>query len=209
MTKQFFMSGRPHNGMTYSEYLKGTEDYIKNSNYESLDEIEKNRYDIILLNLHRSRRISKTYNPGDNIAELISNITSPHIWMVITEDWCGDSAQNLPYIASLAKLNNNINLRILLRDKNLDIMDQYLTNGVSRSIPILVSFNEYGEELFRWGPRPLEGKELVRELKSQGYTKKDLIEKLHYWYAKNRGENIEMELTQLIAYSVMEITEKI
>lgn len=204
MTKQFFISKRPHNGMTYSEYLKRTEDSMKNTNYESLDEIEKNRYDTISLNLHRSRRIAKTYNPGENILELISNITSPQLWMVITEDWCGDSAQNLPYIASLAELNNNINLRILLRDENTDIMDHYLTNGISRSIPILVVFNEYGEELFKWGPRPEEAKELVLGLKAQGYSKKDFIEKLHYWYAKNRGKNIEMELTNLIANLVIE-----
>lgn len=207
MKKQFFLSRRPHNGMIYSDYLKRTEDYIKSTNYESLDEIERNRYDTISLNLHRSRRISKTYSPGENIIELISNITSPQLWMVITEDWCGDSAQNLPYISSLAELNNNINLRILLRDENTDIMDHYLTNGTSRSIPILVVFDEYGEELFKWGPRPKEAKDLVLELKSQGYSKKDFIEKLHYWYAKNRGENIEMELINLIANLVIEPTD--
>ena len=127
--------------------------------------------------------------------------------MVITEDWCGDSAQNLPYIAALAKMNSNISLRILLRDENPDIIDQYLTKGISRSIPILVAFDEAGEELFRWGPRPKEAQELVEELKANGYIKKDYIEKLHYWYAKNRGNNIEAELTKLLTDPVLELVD--
>ena len=125
--------------------------------------------------------------------------------MVITEDWCGDSAQNLPYIASIAELNNNIDLRIVLRDENPDIMDHYLTNGISRSIPILVAFNEAGEELFIWGPRPEEAQEVIDELKSSGAEKKDYMEKLHLWYARNRGKNIETKLDQLISDTIMEI----
>ena len=76
MTKQFFTERRPHNGLTYSEYLQRSDDFLKSSNYEFLDEIEKNRYDTISLNLHRSRRIAKTYNPGESIIEHISKIYS-------------------------------------------------------------------------------------------------------------------------------------
>jgi hypothetical protein len=119
--------------------------------------------------------------------------------MVITEDWCGDSAQNLPIFASLASLNKNIDLRIVLRDENPDIMNHYLTNGISRSIPILVVFDKSGNELFRWGPRPEEARELVDELKSQGYEKKEFLEKLHLWYARNRGKNTETELTDSLS----------
>jgi hypothetical protein len=84
--------------------------------------------------------------------------------MVITETWYGDSAQNLPIIAKAAELNNKIDLRILLRDSNIDIIDHYLTNGQSRSIPILVAFDLDGNELFKWGPRPLTAKILVTNL---------------------------------------------
>jgi len=202
---QFFTERKPHNGMIYSEYLQRTEDYLKSNDYDSLGEIDKSRYDTISLNLHRSRRIAKTYNPGENIIEHISKIISPQLWMVITEDWCGDSAQNLPYIAALAKLNDNFELRILLRDENPDIIDHYLTNGVSRSIPILVSYDEDGEELFKWGPRPKEAQELVDELKANGFNKKDYIEKLHFWYSKNRGKNIEAELTSKLTETVLEL----
>ncbi len=204
MTKQFFIDRRPHNGMTYPEFIERTATYLNVTDKDTLDESEKKSYDTISLNLHRSRRISKTYNPSESIRELVKSITLPQIWMVITEDWCGDSAQNLPYIAALADLNENIDLRILLRDENTDIMDNYLTNGISRSIPILVAFDEEGEDLFRWGPRPLEAQDLIDKLKSEGYEKKEYMEKLHLWYARNRGKNIEMEVAESLSKITLE-----
>ena len=44
----------------------------------------------------------------------IDKIEDNQLWMVITENWCGDSAQNLPYIARIASLNKKIELRIIL-----------------------------------------------------------------------------------------------
>jgi hypothetical protein len=185
--------------MTYTEFMERTEKYLHDTDKENLDEAKKKQYDSISLNLHRSRRIFKTYTPSESIRDLVGRISSPQLWMVITEDWCGDSAQNLPIFASLASLNKNIDLRIVLRDENPDIMNHYLTNGISRSIPILVVFDKSGNELFRWGPRPEEARELVDELKSQGYEKKEFLEKLHLWYARNRGKNTETELTDSLS----------
>ena len=49
--------------------------------------------------------------------------------MVITEDWCGDALYNVPVLAKLVEGNPNIELRVFLRDKNPDLMDQYLNKG--------------------------------------------------------------------------------
>ena len=73
----------------------------------SIKEIE--RFDFIKLNQHRSSRIDKSYEVADKLIKEINKIDEPEVWMVITENWCGDSAQNLPYIAKIAKLNKNIN----------------------------------------------------------------------------------------------------
>lgn len=72
--------------------------------------------------------------------------------IVITEDWCGDAMLNLPILFHIAQ-EANIELRILPRDNNLQLMDQYLTNGKSRSIPIFIFMNEKSEEVAKWGPR--------------------------------------------------------
>ncbi|UJL45144.1 thioredoxin family protein [Virgibacillus sp. NKC19-16] len=72
--------------------------------------------------------------------------------IVLTEDWCGDAMMNTPVLLRLAE-KSDIDVRMLLRDQNLELMDQYLTNGKSRSIPIFIFIDEHGNEVAKWGPR--------------------------------------------------------
>lgn len=72
--------------------------------------------------------------------------------IVLTEDWCGDAMLNVPILLRVAK-EANINVRMLLRDENLELMDQYLTNGSARSIPIFIFIDKNGKEVGKWGPR--------------------------------------------------------
>lgn len=92
-------------------------------------------------------------------------------------------------------------MKILLRDSNLDYMDLYLTNG-GRAIPKLIAYDENGEELFQWGPRPNEAKELFNRLKNDGVEKSDINKELHLWYGRNRGKEIEKEIFELIKQEV-------
>ena len=181
------------NGMTYEEYKKLFADEIENP--PGVD--EKNNYDIKKLNFSRSKRIKKQFFPPDELIKAVNNIDKPQLWMVLTESWCGDSAQNLPVLAKISKLNENIELRILFRDSNLEIMDQYLTNG-TRSIPKLIAFDEEGNELFRWGARPAAAQQLINEFKENGMQKNEWLIELHKWYANNRGKEIEKELLELL-----------
>ncbi len=112
----------------------------------------KNIYDYRKLNFQRSSRLEKTFVPSEETRQIFSNIIKKQKWILITESWCGDSAQNLPIIAKLAELNSLIDFKIVLRDSNLDFMDLYLTNG-GRAIPKLIVFDENDNELFRWGPQ--------------------------------------------------------
>ena len=80
--------------------------------------------------------------------------------IVLTEDWCGDAMLNIPILRNIAE-EAKIKVRYVLRDQNLELMDQYLTNGTARSIPIFVFIGEDGEEKAVWGPRAKEVQELV------------------------------------------------
>ena len=90
-----------------------------------------------LLNQKRMTRLNKKVKLSEEQIKRIAAFDLPINWTVLTESWCGDAAQILPYINKIAKLNENITLTILLRDENLELMDQHLTNG-SRSIPKLI-----------------------------------------------------------------------
>ncbi|NWO13342.1 thioredoxin family protein [Virgibacillus sp.] len=72
--------------------------------------------------------------------------------IVLTEDWCGDAMLNIPILLKLAEATN-MDVRILYRDQNLELMDQYLTNETSRSIPIFIFIDANGNEKATWGPR--------------------------------------------------------
>ncbi|MFA8342729.1 MAG: thioredoxin family protein [Rhodothermaceae bacterium] len=196
MAKDFFINKIPHNGMTFEKYSELADEKVNNEAAVT-DEKEKELLEYTKLNVHRTGRINKTYKVSEELKEVISKIGKKQLWMMITEDWCGDSAQNLPYIAKMAEESENIDLKIIYRDENLDIMDQYLTNGTSRSIPKLVAFDEDGEELFQWGPRPQELVELVEQWKTE-MEPKEWKEKIQLFYGRNRGKAIEQEFIDLL-----------
>lgn len=86
--------------------------------------------------------------------------------LVLTEDWCGDAMLNIPVLLRIAE-QTKMDVRFILRDSNLELMDQYLTNGTSRSIPIFIFINHVGEEKVIWGPRAGEVQDLVDSFKSE------------------------------------------
>ncbi len=196
MAEMFFLDRRPHEGLGYESYLELMAVQAETP-AEGLDEDAAERVVYTKLNLHRSQRIGRTYKISDRLSTLLDLIDTPQIWMVLTEPWCGDSAQCLPYLAAMAGRNPRIDLRILQRDDNLDVMDLYLTNG-GRSIPKLVVFDTDGNELWGWGPRPAAAQEVFDQAKTEGLEKPALLERLHLWYGRDRGRSVEAEITAVL-----------
>jgi hypothetical protein len=156
------------------------------------------------LNQQRIHRLEKTTVLLPAVKEAIGSILRPQTWLVLTEGWCGDAAQSVPVIHALALLNPLIDLRLLLRDQNLELMDQYLTNGVSRSIPKLIGMDTAtGEELFTWGPRPSALQESFLGMRSEGLPDDVIKEELQRWYNKDKTVSIQQEMAALAAgYSI-------
>jgi hypothetical protein len=105
--------------------------------------------------------------------ERLSQIKDKHLKaIVITEDWCGDAMMNIPVLLKIAE-QIAMDVRFVLRDENLDLMDQYLTNGTARSIPIFVFLDEDHHQTAVWGPRAQKVQDLVTELRSDLPDKED------------------------------------
>ena len=100
--------------------------------------------------------------------------------MVITEDWCGDALYNVPVLFKLVEGNPNIETRVFLRDKNPDLMDQYLNKGSFRSIPVFAFFDESMNEVARLLERPAKLTEEI-EAKMLEARKALRAEKLEPW----------------------------
>jgi hypothetical protein len=155
--------------------------------------------DYTTLNVQRMSRLDKTVKLQPELVAAASGLRGTYIWLIITEGWCGDAAQQVPVVEAVAQASaGHLRTAYLLRDDNLDLADQYLTNG-SRSIPKLVVLRaDTLTEVAHWGPRPAEAQALITKLKAEGVTHDDFIRELHAWYAHNRTQATQHELLTLI-----------
>ncbi len=197
MAHPFYENGRIQAGLTPDQYQAEMSRQAETS-ASGLDPEAVEKLEFTRLNLHRTNRIMRTYKVADDMVEMLQAIDSPQTWMVLTEPWCGDSAQCLPHITVMASLNRNIDLRLILRDENLDLMDDFLTDG-KRSIPRLMIFDQDGNELTSWGPRPADAQVVFNDAKAAGLEKPGILEKLHLFYGRNRGAALEEEFRYLLS----------
>lgn len=123
----------------------------------------------------------------------------PGRWNVIalTEDWCGDAINTLPVFDRLAEVAGNIELRVLLRDENPDLMDAHLTNGTSRSIPVLIVYDEAFRERGWWGPRPAPIQEWV-VTEGMELDVKDRYREVRRYYARDKGRTALDEFLRIL-----------
>lgn len=151
-----------------------------------------------LLNASRMKRLDKTIKISDETKNEIQQIEIPQTWLLITEGWCGDAAQNLPVIHKMAALNENINLKLVLRDENEDLIDLFLTNG-GRAIPKLIVLDKENNVINTWGPRPTVATKMVADYKEKhGVLDADFKQDLQVWYNKDKGKSTQEDFINLI-----------
>jgi hypothetical protein len=154
--------------------------------------------DYSLLNDRRMKRLDKTLKLSEVALQEFQKITIPQTWLVLTEGWCGDAAQNLPVLNKIAATSDKIDLKIILRDDNLPLMDLFLTNG-GRSIPKLIALDKDNNVLNSWGPRPDTAAKMVADYKEKkGVLDSQFKEELQVWYNKDKGQSVQEDLIRLI-----------
>ena len=117
--------------------------------------------------------------------------------LALSEDWCGDAVNTLPVLARFAEAVPGWELRVLARDENPDIMDEHLTDGRARSIPVVMLFDEDFVEQGWWGPRPTELQRWVLDNLSMASV--DRYREVRRWYARDRGRTVVREVLDLAA----------
>ncbi|MCT4628877.1 thioredoxin family protein, partial [Winogradskyella sp.] len=148
-----------------------------------------------MLNDRRMKRWDKTVKVSEANAEKISSYDKKVTWLVITESWCGDAAHIMPVINKVAELNGNIDYKIVLRDDNDDLMNEFLTNG-GKAVPKLIMINnETNEVISTFGPRPTVATEMVKAYKAEhGKITPEFKEDLQRWYNKDKGQSLIEDL---------------
>jgi len=148
-----------------------------------------------LLNFQRLKRGLKTVLSSD-LLESINRLDQKITWLTISEYWCGDAAQSLGIVKNIADVSDGkVDLKIVFRDENLELMDEFLTNG-GRAIPKIIQLNSTQDIISSWGPRPSEAQDLVqKKLKEKEPYAKDL----HKWYATNKAVDLQKELGSFLS----------
>lgn len=153
------------------------------------------------LSERRMKRWDKTFKMSESDKTFFQNWSKPLTFLTISEGWCGDAAHALPILNKIAEAAPEIDLKIVLRDDNDELMGNFLTNG-GKSIPKLIALDEDLKVLFTWGPRPFEATALVDDYKTtHGKLTPEFKEDLQRWYNKDKGQgtlkDIKAELEAL------------
>ncbi|MDZ4148990.1 MAG: thioredoxin family protein [Flavobacteriaceae bacterium] len=187
--------------MSYNEYRALVQQLLE-ENKSTGNTQSESLLNYTQLNDRRMHRWDKTLRVPEEIVQEVSKFDKEITWLVISESWCGDAAHVLPVINKIAELNSNIRLRIVIRDENMDLMDQFLTNG-SQSIPKLIVLEKNTlEVLSTWGPRPSEATKMVEDYKKEhGSLDAAFKEDLQMWYNKDKGISIMKDLISLLERS--------
>jgi hypothetical protein len=132
--------------------------------------------------------------------EAVARVTAiPGKWhlLVLVEDWCGDAVNTVPYLERLAELSGNLDLRVLGRDANPDLMDAHLAPSGARAIPVVIVLDESFAERGWWGSRPSELQAWMDEV-GRTLEKDERYRHVRTWYARDRGRSTLDEVIRLI-----------
>lgn len=184
--------------MSYEDYLALTEQLIAQNRTTGEDQSEQ-MVAFTQLNFKRMQRLNKTFNLSDETTQILQKINQKQLWLLITEAWCGDASQIVPIINKMAKANPNFELKLVLRDENEPLMNQFLTNG-GKAIPVLIIIDKQTLMFIeKWGARPAGATKLVEECKAKfGKFTAECKEDLQKWYNQDKGQSIVNEIVNLL-----------
>jgi len=154
------------------------------------------------LNEVRMNRLDKTIVLTEPVKDQLSQLQSNYIWLVLSEGWCGDAAQLLPIMNRMAEFSENIDFKVVLRDENELLMNQFLTNG-GKSIPKLLILDAATKTVIAdWGPRPEGATKLIQDYKAMhGVVDETAKTNLQKWYLQDKGISTQNEIMTLVEKS--------
>ncbi|MBT8316756.1 MAG: thioredoxin family protein [Lutibacter sp.] len=186
--------------ISYLDYRTLIKDLIKQG--KSTGDIQsKDLLNYSKLNDKRMDRLDKKLKISEETEASIYNLKNDFTFLVIAEGWCGDAAQIIPVLNKIAEASSKIKLKIVLRDDNEELMNEFLTNG-SKSIPKIIIVDNQNNVINSWGPRPSIATRMVLNYKEQnGSLDADFKKNLQVWYNKDKGINTQEDLIKILKAS--------
>lgn len=186
-------------GMTWEAYRGLVDELWAQGKTTGPDQSEK-MLAYARLNLARMQRLEKTTTLLPDVLEKLGKVSGKPRFLIITEGWCGDSAQSGTPIELLIQ-HMGWESRYLLRDENLWLMDQFLTRG-GRSIPAVICLDGQGEVCGeKWGPRPARIQQLRVQWVAEGLDGAEVSKRVHTWYAEDKTVSTQREFAEWVLES--------
>ena len=186
------------NSYSYSEYRIIISDLL-NEGKSSGDNQSEDLTHYSSLNETRMYRLDKTIKVSDEIVLKLQSLKNEYIWLIISEGWCGDAAQLLPIFNKMDEVSDKIEMKIVFRDENVELMNLFLTYG-AKAIPKLIILDKYTLNVEgNWGPRPKGAVELIQNYKEKfGKIDENVKTELQLWYLHDKGFSTLNEVTELL-----------
>jgi thiol-disulfide isomerase/thioredoxin len=187
-----------NNSYSYQDYRKAVADLLQIGKSSGAIQSEA-LVNYSRLNETRMHRLDKTIAIDLAINSKLESISNQYIWLVIAEGWCGDAAQILPIFNKMSEFSDHIDLKIVFRDDNEDLMNLFLTYG-TKSIPKLIILDKNALDVIAdWGPRPKRAIDLVQNYKDKFGVIDDTIKaELQMWYLHDKGLSTQKEIMELL-----------
>jgi hypothetical protein len=187
-------------GIDYNSYRALVKDLIIEGKSTGLEETDA-LLNYSKLNDKRMDRLDKTIKLPEETQNSLNQLKNCYTFLIIAEGWCGDAAQILPVINKIAEVSIKIDLKIVLRDQNEALMNQYLTNG-NKSIPKIIIVDKENNVINSWGPRPSIATRMVLDYKEKNGTIDSEFKKdLQIWYNKDKGNSTQKDILNLLKAS--------
>lgn len=187
-------------GISYKSYRSLIKELLKEKKSTGVEQ-SVDLFNFSVLNDKRMDRLDKTLKVSEETQTSINDLKNNFTFLVIAEGWCGDAAQIVPILNKIAEASPKIDLKIVLRDENEELMDQFLTNG-SKSIPKIIIVNHENKVVNSWGPRPTIATQMVLDYKAKNDSlDADFKKNLQIWYNKDKGNSTQEDLLKLLKAS--------
>ena len=186
------------NSYSYSEYRKNISDLLIEGKSSGDNQTEDLTH-YSSLNETRMHRLDKTIKISDEVVLKLKTLKNEYIWLVISEGWCGDAAQLLPIFNKMDEVSDKIEMKIVFRDENVELMDLFLTNG-AKAIPKLIVMDKNTLNVEgNWGPRPKGAINLIQNYKDNFRAIDESVKaELQLWYLHDKGLSTQNEVAELL-----------
>ncbi len=117
--------------------------------------------------------------------------------LVVAEDWCGDSAHTIPYLARLVDSLPGVSLRIVSSADGRWLMNRHRTPDGRAATPTVVLLDAAGLDRGCFVERPQALQDYAR-VERPKTAEADWLEKKYAWYRRDAGASTMTEIVEIL-----------